>query len=43
MILHNSRYLSDSVTPSGILETLQALDLSDPERIEFRALIDKLV
>ena len=43
MILHNSRYLNDSVTPSGILETLQALDLSDPERAEFCALIDRLV
>ena len=42
MILHNSRYLN-GITLSGVLESLQALDLTAPERIEFCELIDKLV
>jgi len=42
MILHNSRYLGD-VTLEDVLESLQELDLTDPERIEFRNLITKLV
>ena len=42
MVLHNSKYLN-GMTIAGVLENLQALDLSAyPEREEFRSLIAKL-
>ncbi len=44
MLLRGSQYLPEGTTIEGILEALQALDLSDyPDREEFVRLIEKLI
>ena len=43
MLLHNSTYAPDGLSIAGILETLNALDLSShPDRAEFRDLLTRI-